>query len=154
MTQYYIITDGVLAARRLEKAFENDRATVQHVVDLLATFMPSTPVKSIELQMEAHQLTITEPTYDMVIFCPACHQQHIDAPEPCRMCDGTGTRISPKGAITSMVCNACDGTGQWTNRPHKSHTCHYCGIVFRLADFCTNGVAEIKTKGKDDTWQN
>lgn len=61
----------------------------------------------------------------MLLFCPCCHTQHVDAPEP------------DKG---------------WTNPPHKSHLCHQCGIVWRPADVPTTGVASISTRGDADTW--
>jgi len=38
---------------------------------------------------------------DMVLFCPNCHAQHIDAPDA--------------------------RTPDWTNPPHRSHLCHGCG---------------------------
>lgn len=62
---------------------------------------------------------------DMVLYCPACGTQHIDAPDDV-----------------------------WTNPPHRSHLCHNpkCGTVWRPADVPTNGVAHIFTKGKDDVW--
>jgi len=59
---------------------------------------------------------------DMLLFCPKCGTQHVDAP---------------------------DGKG-WDNPPHRSHLCHACGCVWRPADVPTNGVAEIKTKGSVD----
>ncbi len=62
---------------------------------------------------------------DVMLFCPKCGRQHIDAPEP--------------------------ETG-WTNPPHKSHLCHGCGTIWRPADVPTNGVAAIATSGKADTW--
>lgn len=61
----------------------------------------------------------------MVLHCPNCDEQHIDAPEP--------------------------GT-DWDNPPHKSHLCHACGCIWRPADVPTDGVASIKTRGKADTW--
>ena len=62
---------------------------------------------------------------DMLIYCPKCGIQHIDEPH--------------------------EG---WTNPPHRSHECQNldCGIIFRVADVPTNGVKEIKTRGKTDTW--
>jgi len=63
---------------------------------------------------------------DMLIFCPECGAQHIDAPEP--------------------------GTA-WDNPPHRSHQCHQCGEKFRFADFPTNGVAAINSRGGGDTWR-
>jgi hypothetical protein len=61
----------------------------------------------------------------MVLHCPRCDQQHIDAPVP---------------AIG------------WTNPPHRSHLCHGCGCIWRPADLPTIGVAAIATRGKADTW--
>lgn len=60
----------------------------------------------------------------MILFCPACGLQHIDAPEP---------------------------EGGWDNPPHKSHLCHGCGHIWRPADVATNGVAEISTRGDHDS---
>jgi hypothetical protein len=62
---------------------------------------------------------------DMVLHCPSCGAQHIDAPEL---------------------------TNDWTNPPHKSHLCHSCGAVWRPADVPTNGVARTQTRGSGDTW--
>lgn len=62
---------------------------------------------------------------NVVLFCPKCRTQHIDAPEP--------------------------ATG-WTNPPHKSHLCHVCQTVWRPADVETNGVQTAGTRGKADTW--
>jgi len=61
---------------------------------------------------------------DVMLFCPVCHAQHVDAPEP---------------------------ESGWTNPPHKSHLCHNCGTVWRPADVQTNGVASAKTRGDKDT---
>lgn len=61
---------------------------------------------------------------DLLLFCPECGAQHVDAPEP--------------------------ATG-WTNPPHRSHLCHTCGAVWRPADVPTNGVEAIGTIGDDDT---
>lgn len=61
----------------------------------------------------------------MVLHCPKCGTQHVDAPEP------------EKG---------------WTNPPHKSHLCHACGTIWRPADVPTNGVAAIATRGSDDNF--
>lgn len=59
---------------------------------------------------------------NMVLHCPRCHLQHIDAPE-----------------------------GSWTNPPHRSHLCHGCGFIWRPADVPTNGVQAVRTRGKKDT---
>ncbi len=60
---------------------------------------------------------------DMLLFCPKCHAQHVDAPE-----------------------------GDWTNPPHKSHLCHGCGAIWRPCDRPTNGVERITSMGSADTW--
>lgn len=71
---------------------------------------------------------------DMVLHCPKCGMQHIDAPE-------------------SDLGPSVDGSGDmplWSNPPHRSHLCHKCGYIWRPADVPTNGVAAVKTKGKQD----
>jgi len=60
---------------------------------------------------------------DMLLFCPRCYRQHIDQPQPEK---------------------------NWENPPHRSHECQTCGLVWRPADFPTNGVKAIKTRGKRD----
>lgn len=73
---------------------------------------------------------------DMVLHCPKCGMQHIDAPED----------------EIDMQCNTNRVPGlQWDNRPHRSHLCHGCGHIWRPADVPTNGVQTVKTKGKDDS---
>lgn len=63
---------------------------------------------------------------DMLLFCPACGEQHIDAPD--------------------------ERTPDWTNPPHKSHLCHNpkCRHIWRPCDRPTNGVAAIVTAGEKD----
>lgn len=63
---------------------------------------------------------------DMLLYCPNCGLQHIDAPD--------------------------ERTPDWKNEPHRSHLCHGCECVWRPADVPTNGVAALKTRGKADTW--
>lgn len=50
---------------------------------------------------------------DMVLYCPKCGEQHIDAPI---YCDHV------RRSCTDVGCS-----GPWTNPPHKSHLCHGCG---------------------------
>lgn len=64
---------------------------------------------------------------DMVLHCPSCGMQHIDAEE----------HDHPEG---------------WDDPPHRSHLCHGCGHIWRPADVPTNGVAAVKTKGKNDSF--
>lgn len=68
---------------------------------------------------------------DMVLHCPNCGLQHIDAPD------------EPGSAMAGLPV--------WTNPPHRSHKCHGCGHIWRPADVPTNGVSAVKTKGKNDS---
>lgn len=84
----------------------------------------------------------TETPIDMVLHCPACGTQHIDAPEP----------------YHAPICNISCGMpakgcscGKWDNPPHKSHLCHGCGHIWRPADVPTNGVRAVMTIGKADS---
>lgn len=65
---------------------------------------------------------MVRPPIRMILFCPSCGVQHVDAPAP-----------------------------PWTNPPHRSHLCAGCGHIWRPADVETAGVAEIATKGQDDS---
>lgn len=56
---------------------------------------------------------------DMLMFCPRCQMQHVDAPEP------------EKG---------------WTNPPHATHTCKGCGLNWRPSNALTNGVAGLSSQ--------
>jgi len=67
---------------------------------------------------------MSETPIPMILYCPNCGRQHIDAPD------------EAKG---------------WSNPDHKSHACP-CGCTWRPADVCTTGVAAIKTCGKNDNW--
>ena len=69
------------------------------------------------------EVRFSNPPINMILHCPSCHKQHVDAPD-----------------------------GDWTNPPHKSHLCHHCSTVWRPADVATNGVAYIQSAGTRDTW--
>ncbi len=71
---------------------------------------------------------------DMVLHCPKCRMQHVDAPE-----------------ISGFTTLSGPLPGGWSNPPHRSHLCHGCGNIWRPADVPTNGVAAVKTKGKTDS---
>jgi hypothetical protein len=60
----------------------------------------------------------------MILHCPFCRRQHVDAP------------------------SEAEG---WTNPPHKSHLCSGCGCIWRPADVPTVGVERIATRGQRDT---
>lgn len=79
---------------------------------------------------------------DMVLHCPKCGLQHIDAPDqPLTVLEAT-LRANP----LSMPAPT-----RWTNPPHRSHLCKSCGHIWRPADVPTNGVAAVATKGKADS---
>ena len=73
---------------------------------------------------------------DMVLHCPACRLQHIDAPEPSQL-----MHIDKNEACETW----------WSNPPHRSHLCHGCGHIWRPADVPTSGVVAVKTAGKADS---
>lgn len=98
------------------------------------------------------------PPVDMLLFCPKCEAQHIDAPEPetIKECGECGLF---RDIDAPDECSRCGSTKRgttggrrWLNPPHKSHLCHSCGTIWRPADVPTNGVARIKTKSEKDTW--
>lgn len=59
----------------------------------------------------------------MLMFCPKCALQHVDAPSAAR---------------------------EWDNPPHRSHECQGCGHVWRHADVATTGVLKIDSHGVRD----
>ena len=74
----------------------------------------------------------------MVLFCPACGDQHIDEPEE---------PLSQHGGFLPPE----PGDDYWDNPPHRSHLCHGCGHIWRPADVPTTGVQAVQTKGKADS---
>jgi len=72
---------------------------------------------------------------DIILFCPCCGVQHIDAP------DGEET------VLEKLARNE----QPWTNPPHRSHLCGQCGYTWRPSDVHTNGVASIRSKGVRDS---
>jgi hypothetical protein len=86
----------------------------------------------------------------MLLFCPQCGTQHVDAPEaftPTGRCECAGPD----------ECEACEQNRAayeetWQNPPHRSHKCHACGCIWRPADVATTGVETIATVGKKDNW--
>ena len=63
--------------------------------------------------LEAENERLLKPI-DVLLFCPSCKGQHVDAPEP---------------------------ENDWTNPPHRKHLCHVCGNIWKAAEVPTNGVA-------------
>lgn len=77
-----------------------------------------------ETEIQRLRTALSEPI-PMILFCPSCGVQHIDAPD--------------------------ERTPDWANPPHKSHLCHGCGHIWRPCDRPTEGVKEIQTSGKADS---
>ncbi len=77
---------------------------------------------------------------DMVLHCPKCHLQHVDAPEP--PCN--------QGCCGILIPHIHPWA--WSNPPHRSHQCAGCGAIWRPADDPTNGVQAITSRGKADNW--
>jgi len=90
--------------------------------------------------------TIGSTPIDMVLHCPECGVQHIDAPKSCSM----GVGCDESGVCYAEAHGEPDRCDAWKNPIHRSHLCSACGFVWRPADVPTNGVASIKTKGKND----
>jgi hypothetical protein len=112
--------------------FENGLTVTQnefgwhHSLDLLGAVGTSAYSEAELIVRDLNELSTMEVVPEpMLIFCPVCHRQHVDEPDPAQ---------------------------GWDNPPHNSHLCHGCGHTFRLADMPTTGVANIKTKGSRDTW--
>jgi predicted RNA-binding Zn-ribbon protein involved in translation (DUF1610 family) len=80
----------------------------------------------------------------MILFCPACGNQHVDREEDHKP-DCLSSRIGPVPDATHCTCD------RWANPPHRSHLCAGCGHIWRPSDVRTVGVAEISTKGSQDT---
>lgn len=97
------------------------------------------------LFIKEHMVTMSP--IDMVLHCPNCGEQHIDAPSP----DIPGS-VMRNGKWVDVPCVIkANDPNAWTNPPHRSHLCHGCGHIWRPADVATNGVVEINTKGKRDS---
>lgn len=60
----------------------------------------------------------------MILHCPKCQQQHVDAPEP----------GSPADYMNAK---------RWTNPPHRTHLCHACGNLWKPCLRNTEGVSEL-----------
>ncbi len=73
---------------------------------------------------EAALVDKPDPTViDLVLHCPSCKEQHIDM---------------------------ADESRGWTNPPHRTHECLFCGFTWRPCDRPTNGVFITQTHGKND----
>jgi hypothetical protein len=88
------------------------------------------------ITLQAHREAMVSRPVDMVLYCPKCNTQHIDAPE----------------SFESWQANPEPTYIGWTNPPHKSHLCAECGHIWRPSDTPTNGVLKLES-GKDTDTQ-
>lgn len=96
----------------------------------------------------AHARALQVPI-DMILHCPNCGKKHID--------QDNAEEIRIAAAERGFKHGTRDWENfiekhEWPNPPHRSHLCGGCGCIWRPADVPTNGVAELKTRGKADTW--
>ena len=112
---------------------QDERAEVARVLKDEAQYA-SHPRAKDAMMKAAALLQADAAPIDMVLYCPKCHTQHIDAPEPGKLISG--------GPSAGRVRQG------WTNPPHKSHLCHGCGHIWRPSDTPTNGVIATAS-GKD-----
>lgn len=104
------------------------RSVIEQIIGAIETYEPPLAVmlrKGFDSACDVERPPAPPEPIPMVLCCPKCGKQHVDAPEP------------EKG---------------WTNPPHKSHLCHGCGTIWRPADVPTDGVAKVATRGEKDTW--
>jgi homospermidine synthase len=107
---------SVLPMRVLYRGFS--RADEEEGFTVLTKYMKES---SGSLFMKDLAQTSEPAPVDLILFCPNCDLQHIDAPK-----------------------------GEWSNPPHRTHECQRCGYYWRPADIETNGVKDIRTKGSFD----
>lgn len=81
---------------------------------------------------------------DVVLYCPKCSRQHIDAPE-------SEEEYTRRLFESSWWECGGDKPPRWTNPPHKSHLCERCRHVWRPSDHPTNGVPRTASGKDDDT---
>lgn len=110
---------------------------IQHALNVAADHVPNADHWCIISNALHASLRVITAPIDIILHCPNCGTQHIDEPEICPVCEN--------GEV------GCDHDSLWTNPPHRSHFCSHCRHIWRPADVPTNGVKEIKTKGKDDS---
>lgn len=98
----------------------DDKRSLQERLQKASTaFNSGDPLRVKELLLEAAD-ALSSPSstrpIDMLLFCPRCDKQHIDEAEP------------EKG---------------WTNPPHATHTCKFCGLNWRPSNALTNGASGL-----------
>jgi hypothetical protein len=122
-----VLSDAIREIKRYQNEMPDSYEDIRPEIDTVTTVMNNLRAYLDNPNPEGRPMVL--PSIDQLLFCPNCGNQHIDKPQP------------EKG---------------WDNPPHRSHECQFCKndlgepFVWRLADVATNGVREIKTKGKLD----
>jgi len=93
------------------------------------------PDRSAPAEQQSAPAAQQDAPIPMILNCPKCGLQHIDAPE---------WEDDPHDIEHGQMRT-------WTNPPHRSHLCHGCGNIWRPADVATNGVKAIQTRGSNDS---
>lgn len=90
----------------------------------------------------------------MVLHCPVCGFQHLDRPN--HWSDKFDAPMGTESAedLASLNAAVLAYEAEWTNPPHRSHTCLKCATIWRPADIPTMGVWRVDTVGKSDTWRS
>lgn len=91
--------------------------TLDSVIPSLNTEPLRSDLKWITEVLSGALVAFGEPV-PMLLFCPSCAKQHVDAPD------------AEKG---------------WRNPPHRTHLCHSCGHEWRPSDVPTTGVEKLIT---------
>lgn len=122
------VLESLLRQSLDQPVIEGYQAAFYELADMLGmTAQPCSPKEVWETQIRpALQAAIAaQGPIPMVLHCPRCHLQHIDAPD--------------------------ERTPDWQNQPHRSHLCHGCGLIWRPADVPTIGVEHTQTSGRGDS---
>lgn len=130
----------VEAAKRVAEDFDYDQVVIvarkvgegEHVTTYGKDSDNCSVAARIGAYLKQRVMGWTEEPIDMVLHCPQCMTQHIDRP--------VGQFYPGMTADESAAQNKA--YGHWDNPPHRSHLC---------ADVPTNGVAAIKTRGRNDS---
>lgn len=88
-------------------------------VELVSPFENAGRITAIVVEYRAGNAKLLPAPIDMLLYCPRCGTQHVDAPHQ---------------------------ESGWTNPPHRTHLCAHCGALWRPSDSCTNGVAKLKSE--------
>lgn len=80
-----------------------------------------------------------EAPLDEVLFCPKCHEQHIDRPE---------SDLEYEARLEKAQWDDGSIRDKWTNPPHHVHECQHCHHKWQHAEHNTNGVLFLQNPSK------